>query len=92
VRFTWSPRKARENLHKHGVSFEEATTVFADPLARIFGDPDHSIGERREIIVGHSTYPRLLLVSFTELDEDVVRIISARRLDNIERRKYEENT
>jgi uncharacterized DUF497 family protein len=91
VRFTWSPRKARENLRKHGVSFEEATTVFADPLAKIFDDPDHSIGEHREIIFGHSTYPRLLLVSFTEIEEEVVRIISARRPDTPERRAYEES-
>jgi uncharacterized DUF497 family protein len=92
VKFTWSPRKAHENLRKHGVSFEEATTVFADPLARIFDDPDHSLGERREIIVGRSTYPRLLLVSFTDLAEEVVRIISARSPDTRERRNYEENT
>jgi uncharacterized DUF497 family protein len=92
VQFIWSPRKARENLRKHSVSFEEATTVFADPLARIFDDPDHSIGEIREIIIGHSTYPRLLLVSFTEIEEEVVRIISARRLETSERHDYEENT
>ena len=88
--FAWNPAKAKSNLAKHGISFEEATTVFLDPLARIHDDPDHSIGERREIIVGLSTQGRLLLVSFTERD-DVVRIISARLTDRGERRKYEEN-
>jgi len=73
------------------VSFEEATTVFTDPLARIFDDPDHSTGEWREIIIGTSASRRVLLISFTELAEDVIRIISARRTDTGERRKYEEN-
>jgi uncharacterized DUF497 family protein len=91
VQFTWDPAKARENLRKHGVSFEEATTVFANPLARIFDDPDHSIGEQREIIIGHSARERLLLVSFTERGE-FTRIISARRTDVRERRDYEENS
>src|SRR5438876_7935405 len=52
--FEWDATKARENLKKHGVAFEEALTVFADPLARIFDDPDHSENEQRELIVGHS--------------------------------------
>jgi len=54
LRFTWDPRKAAANLLKHRVSFGEAVTVFADPLARIHDDPDHSVGERREIIIGYS--------------------------------------
>jgi len=90
VQITRDPAKARENLRKHGVSFEEATTVFANSLARIFDDPDHSIGEQREIIIGHSTRERLLLISFTERGE-FTRIISARRPDAKERRDYEEN-
>ena len=57
--FEWDRRKAARNLKKHGVSFGEAITVFADPLARIFDDPDHSGVEQREIIVGYSTRPRL---------------------------------
>ena len=64
--FEWDAAKARENLQKHGVAFEEALTVFADPLARIFDDPDHSESERRELIVGHSAQQGLLVVSFTE--------------------------
>jgi uncharacterized DUF497 family protein len=73
------------------VSFEEAATVFtADPLARIHDDPDHSVGEVREIIVGVSAAGRLLLVSFTERG-DAVRIINARVADSRERKRHEEN-
>ena len=89
MKFTWDPKKARANLLKHGVSFEEAATVFADPLARIHDDPDHSIGEFREIIVGLSSARRLLLVSFTERDE-TIRLIHARGVNAQERRQYEE--
>jgi uncharacterized DUF497 family protein len=89
VQFTWDPAKARTNLQKHGVSFEEAATVFIDPLARIHDDPDHSIGETREIIVGVSSARRLLLVSFTERGE-AVGIISARIADRRERKGHEE--
>jgi uncharacterized DUF497 family protein len=56
--FEWDPRKAGSNLKKHGVSFAEALTVFSDPVARIFDDPDHSSHERREIIIGYSRRPR----------------------------------
>lgn len=89
--FEWDAAKARENLKKHGVPFEEALTVFADPLARIFDDPDHSENERRELIVGHSAQQRLLVVSFTER-QSRTRIISAREATPHERRDYEENT
>lgn len=72
------------------MSFEEALTVFADPLARIFDDEDHSIDERREIIIGHSAGRRLLVVCFSAR-EDVVRIFSARGATKRERREYEGN-
>ena len=88
--FEWDATKARENLKKHGVAFEEALTVFADPLARIFNDPDHSEHERRELIVGHSAQQRLLVVSFTER-QPRTRLISARQAKPHERRDYEEN-
>ena len=88
IRFVWDPKKAAENRRKHGVDFGEAITLFADPLARIHDDPVHSVGERREIIVGHSSKSRLLLVSFTER-EHVVRVISARRATRHERKEYE---
>ena len=89
--FEWDATKARENLKNHGVTFEEALTVFADPLARIFDDPDHSEIERRGLIIGHSTQQRLLVVSFTERTRRT-RIISARETTTHERRDYEENT
>jgi len=90
IRFGWDRRKAAENRARHGVSFEEALTVFADPLARIFDDEDHSIDEHREIIIGHSIRERLLVVCFTSRG-DAVRIINARRATKNERKDYEEN-
>ena len=91
VRFEWDKAKADSNLAKHGVSFDEASTVFGDPLARIFSDDDHPDTERREIIIGHSIFRRLLLVSFVERIVDVIRIISARQTTRKERQDYEEN-
>ena len=72
------------------MSFDEALTVFADPLARIFGDKNHSADEHREIIVGHSATVRLLLVCFSAR-EDTVRMFSVRTATKRERRDYEEN-
>ena len=88
--FEWDPGKAAVNLRAHGVSFTEATEVFRDPLARIHSDPDSSLGEVREIIVGTSLAGRLLLVSFTERGEHI-RIISARPATKHEKRDYEES-
>ncbi len=87
--FEWDKLKSDTNLKKHGVSFDEALTVFADPLARIRDDPDHSKGERREIVVGYSVRRRLLVVGFTERGTKV-RIINARRATARERKNYEE--
>jgi uncharacterized DUF497 family protein len=89
IRFEWDPQKARANFAKHGVSFEEALTVFADPLARIFADEDHSAEENREIIIGHSKNPRLLLVCFAAQGINI-RLISARKATRTERYDYEE--
>lgn len=72
------------------MSFDEALTVFVDPLARIFDDEDHSIGELREIIIGHSTRLQVLLVCFS-IREHAIRLFSARRVTNQERKDYEEN-
>jgi len=91
VRFKWDAGKASANVHKHGVSFDEASTVFDDPLAVIFSDEDHSVNEAREIIVGRSAQNRLLLVCFTERDRDTVRIFSVRLANRKERKDYEEN-
>ena len=88
--FEWDPAKAAANRRKHGVAFDEAATVFGDPLAVIFADEGHSTAERREIIIGHSDQGPVTLVSFTERG-DRIRIISARRATNRERHDYEEN-
>ncbi|MEN3325487.1 MAG: uncharacterized protein V7638_294 [Acidobacteriota bacterium] len=90
LRFEWDENKAEANLLKHEVSFEEAMTVFADPLARIFQDEEHSVDELREIIIGHSVGHQLILVNFTGID-DRVRIFSARKATRKERKDYEEN-
>ena len=91
LKFEWDKDKAASNLKKLGVSFEEASTVFDDPLAYIFGDEDHSADEHREIIIGHSRKRRLLLTCFIERAEDVIRIFSARPATRKERKDYEEN-
>ena len=88
--YEWHAEKAKGNLRKHGVSFEEALTVFGDPLARIFDDENHSVVEQREIIIGHSARDRLLVVCFTAQGESV-RIFSARTATRRERKDYEED-
>ena len=88
--FEWDPQKATASLKTHGVSFDEAVTVFQDPLGVVHADPDHSESERREVLVGHSTGGTLLLVSFTDR-EGRIRIVSARRATRHERREYEES-
>ena len=90
LRFEWDPKKAEANLTKHDVSFEEALTVFADPLARIFPDEEHSVDEFREIIIGYSARRQLTLVNFVAINHRV-RIISARKATRRERKDYEEN-
>jgi len=88
MRFEWNREKADDNLRKHRVSFEEALTVFYDPMATTFPDPDHSIGELRLITYGYSSRERLLVVAHTERG-DAVRIISARIATTREKRRYE---
>lgn len=88
MKFRWDPRKDRENQRKHGVSFEEATTVFGDPLAGTIPDPDHSHGEHRYLTMGLSSNNRLIVVSHTEEGENF-RIISAREANAHERKTYE---
>lgn len=86
--FEWDAGKAQQNIKSHGVTFEEASTVFGDPFYIIFKDPDHSVGEQRYIIIGESESSRYLFVSYTERGSKQ-RIISARELDPKERRQYE---
>ena len=89
--FEWDDNKDKKNRKKHGVSFEEASTVFADPLALTIPDPLHSEEEDRFIAMGESHRRRLLVVVFTERGEKI-RIISARVATQRERRDYEEGT
>jgi uncharacterized protein len=88
MKFEWNSEKAISNERKHGVSFDEAVTVFADPLAITIDDPDHSIGELRFLTIGQSIMYHLLVVSHTER-ENQVRLISARPATRQERRNYE---
>ena len=87
--FEWDQEKAAGNLHKHGVPFEEATTVFGDPLAMNMPDPDHSLNEERFILLGLSHRLRLLVVTYAERGRGT-RLISAREATRQERRQYEE--
>ena len=91
IRFEWDPRKERRNLQRHGIVFDEASTVFADTLSITIPDPDHSDEEDRWVIMGVSYRQRLLVVVHTEKEyEETIRIISARPADGSERREYEE--
>ena len=90
LHFEWDPAKARANLAKHGISFEEAETAFADEYALILADPDHSSpDEERSVLIGLSAALRLLVVIHCELDADhIIRLISARRATRSERAQY----
>jgi len=89
MKFEWDPVKARSNLRKHKVSFEEAATALKDPLAATGWDPDHSVGEERFVTFGVSERGRLLVVAHSE-EDDTLRIISARVATKEERKIYEE--
>jgi len=91
VTFAWDPKKAAENLKRHGVDFREAATVFDDSLSTTFPDNDHSSGERRFLIIGMSALSRILVVSHTE-NGDTIRIITARLTTRRERKFYEEES
>jgi hypothetical protein len=89
VGFEWNARKAAGNLRKHGVSFDEAASVFFDPLSATGDDPDHSLEERRFVTFGVSSSRRLLVVAHEDRD-DVTRIVTAREATRAERKLYEE--
>jgi uncharacterized protein len=91
VTVTWDSRKAKQNLRRHGVAFEEAATVFTDPLSSTIEDPLHSEEEDRFVIVGESIRRRILVVVHTD-EGDTVRIISARVAAAFERKQYEEGS
>ena len=88
MEFEWHPEKARTNFTKHGISFDEAATVFGDPLAVTIDDPDHSLEEQRLLTTGLSQRQRLMIVAHTERDGRV-RIFSARDVTPAERDQYE---
>jgi hypothetical protein len=88
--FEWDDGKAARNLAKHGLSFQEAASVFGDPLSVTFADPDHSRSERRFITIGHTRNGRVVLVAHADRGA-MVRIISAREATPRERKTYEEN-
>jgi uncharacterized protein len=89
LEFEWDDKKAQANIAKHSVTFEEASTAFADPLSITISDPVHSQAEERFILLGHSHRCRLLVVVHTERS-DKIRLISARRASRNERKQYEE--
>lgn len=88
--FEWDPRKAETNRAKHRVTFEEAITVFGDPLGRLETDPRHSVTEERLVLLGRSAAGRLLVVMFTDRGASRLRVISARLATRRERTIYEE--
>ena len=92
IKFNWDPAKAEKNLLKYDVSFDEAATVFNDPLALYFDDVEHSQKEKREIVIGRSTTRERLLTCFMVRTEDTVNIISARTSTHKERQNYDENS
>ena len=94
LHFDWDPRKASANRAKHGVTFEEAVTVFADEAALLIPDPDHSEDEERFVLLGMSALLRVLVVVHCDREAaGVIRVISARRATRLERRPYiERNT
>jgi uncharacterized DUF497 family protein len=89
LKFEWDIAKANANLRKHGVSFEEAASIFGDPLALTFPDPDHSVGEKRWLSFGVSNQDRLVVVAHAERGRSI-RIISARKATRHEREIYEQ--
>ena len=87
IAFEWDTDKARANVRKHGVTFEEARSCFYDPRQIAFYDPDHSDDEDREMLIAHSDQGRVLIISYT-LRTDVIRIISARKATKSEENRY----
>jgi uncharacterized DUF497 family protein len=90
LRFEWDLAKAKANEAKHGVTFEEATTAFGDPLSLTIPDPEHSHGEQRYILLGQTFRGKLVVVVHAEQDEGTIRLVSARPATRNERKYYEE--
>ena len=92
LRFNWDPTKNKTNQKKHGLSFEEASTCFLDPMHILIDDPDSSADEERLILIGTSSKSRLLVVVHLDRSSDLIRLISARKATKWERKQYEEVT
>ncbi len=90
LRFEWDSSKSKSNLKKHGISFEEATTCFYDPMHVLIDDPDSAAHEERLILIGTSNKSKLLVVVHLSMDQDGIRIISARKATKKERKQYED--
>jgi uncharacterized DUF497 family protein len=89
IAFAWDPRKARSNILKHGVSFQEAQSVFLDDNARLIDDPDHSTTEDRFLLLGYSIHANCLIVTHCYREDDSkIRLISARRASALEEQEY----
>ena len=89
LNFEWDIKKAERNIERHGISFKEASTIFSDPLSDFFYDPDHSDDEDRFLAIGLSEFGNILVVVFTEKN-DIIRIISARKVTKKEQKHYED--
>ena len=88
MEFIWDNKKAKSNVTKHGVSFEDAKSVFLDDYARLKHDPDHSIDEDRYLLLGMSSLLKVLVVVHTEIENDIIRLISARKATRRETKQY----
>ena len=91
MQFEWDQNKAKLNYENHQIHFSEASTIFADPLELTILDPDHSVGEFRYLSIGKSSNGTLMIVSYTEREPDIIRIISARKVTIKEQKYYEQN-
>ena len=91
MEFEWDKNKDKRNRKKHAISFSEATTIFGDPLELTISDPDHSSGEYRFLSIGRSNLGNLLVVSYTERQQNRIRIISTRKAKRKEKKSYEQN-
>ena len=91
MEFEWNPKKAEHNFRKHGISFEEASSVFDDILATVYEDPDHSVHEKRFLMIGTSVQNRLLHIAFADRGHRI-RMITARKVTRHERKLYEEES
>ncbi len=88
MKFLWDEKKSKLNKFKHGISFEEAKTVFLDEYARLKHDPDHSIDENRYLLLGLSSSLKILVIVYTVIEDEIIRLISARKATRRETKQY----